>query len=375
MYIMDNKKIGQFIRELREEAGMSQNDLANKVYVAKSNISRLESGTYSITIDKLLTISKLFQVSFEELIAGRRFDKEDDKNTVEEKQQVLMSVVDERNTLFKNVKRFMLTIILVVLLFLGYFFYTFYNSVEVYSIHSDNNELNIEYGSLTKMRDRIYFSLDISMENVVDEVTLYYNLNDERKDVIKQNTLSTIRFVDYYGYEEYISFKSFDKIINNMYVKVKFSNGDVISYKLSFDREYANVDFFLKKEKENSKLNVDNTNNNEMKIRKDIETAMNILKENVEVINFDVDSVTYEVFILQDGINVKYKENSIEHAYYYGVGNENIFAHKSLVENKWESIYSVNVTTGECGGNNCDYFMNDYNTFIKVINEIINDSK
>lgn len=372
---MDNKKIGQFIRELREEAGMSQNDLANKVYVAKSNISRLESGTYSITIDKLLTISKLFQVSFEELIAGRRFDKEDDKNTVEEKQQVLMSVVDERNTLFKNVKRFMLTIILVVLLFLGYFFYTFYNSVEVYSIHSDNNELNIEYGSLTKMRDRIYFSLDISMENVVDEVTLYYNLNDERKDVIKQNTLSTIRFVDYYGYEEYISFKSFDKIINNMYVKVKFSNGDVISYKLSFDREYANVDFFLKKEKENSKLNVDNTNNNEMKIRKDIETAMNILKENVEVINFDVDSVTYEVFILQDGINVKYKENSIEHAYYYGVGNENIFAHKSLVENKWESIYSVNVTTGECGGNNCDYFMNDYNTFIKVINEIINDSK
>lgn len=369
---MDNKRIGQFIRKLREEAGMSQGDLANKLYVSKSSISRLESGDYSVTSDKLLPIGELFQISFEELVAGRRFNKEKEEDAVEEKQQLLMSVVDERSVLSKNIKRFMLAILIIILLFLGYFFYTFYNSVEVYSIHSENNELNIEYGSLTKMRDRIYFSLDISNEIEIYEVALYYNLNNERKDIIKQNTLSSIRFVDYYGYEEYINFKKFGDIISNMYFEVIFSNGDVMNYKLSFDREYANADFFLKKDKTNSKLNVDNLDsNNVLEIQNNFKTATDKLKENVEGITVDVDGVVYDVFGIQDGIGVKFKENDVQLLYYYIVSSETIFVHKKLVNNKWENIYLANVTTGECKESQCDKFSKDYDSFVKIINKIV----
>ncbi|MDE6292725.1 MAG: hypothetical protein K2L98_03500, partial [Bacilli bacterium] len=160
-------------------------------------------------------------------------------------------------------------------------------------------------------------------------------------------------------------------------IEVKYSNGDVISYKLSFDREYANVDFFLRKEKENSKLNVDNfDSNNTIELQKDVKIAMDKLKESVEIIKVVVDGVDYEVFAIQDGINVKYKENSNEHSYYYGLGNENIFSYKKLFNNKWETIYSANVITNKCEGTKCNQFPNDYNIFVKVINKlIITDTK
>ena len=370
---MDFAKIGKFIKELREEFKMSQNDLAKKLYVEKSNVSRWESGKSSISANNLLEVSKIFQISLDELVAGHRFSNKKENEIVEAKQQVLMNVIDNRNSIYINTKKMSKLLVIAIVIFLIYFFYTFYNSVSDYSVHFENNESNIEYGSLTKMRDRIYFYIELDNDRQdVKKVTLYYISNGERKEIVKQNSMSSIKIVDYYGYEEYFDFKDFDKIIKNMFIEFEMNNGDVENYKLSFNKTYANVNFFLKKEKGNSKLMVDNSDdNNAIEISKNVKIVMDKLREHVGVINVVVDGVDYEVFAIQDGINVSFMENNFKCVYYYNITNEAIFVYKRLVNNKWEDVYSANVTISKCEGNKCNQFSNNYNTFLKVIDKII----
>lgn len=55
---LERKRIGNRIRELREQAGISQDRLAEMTGLYKQNISRIESGKYSTGID---IISKIAQ--------------------------------------------------------------------------------------------------------------------------------------------------------------------------------------------------------------------------------------------------------------------------------------------------------------------------
>ena len=50
-------KIGNKIRNLREKKGLSQNDLAEKIGVKISTISKIENGIFAVSIDYLIKIS------------------------------------------------------------------------------------------------------------------------------------------------------------------------------------------------------------------------------------------------------------------------------------------------------------------------------
>ena len=54
----ERHRIGSRIRELREEAGMTQEQLAEKTGLLKQNISRIEQGKYSTGQDILSKISR-----------------------------------------------------------------------------------------------------------------------------------------------------------------------------------------------------------------------------------------------------------------------------------------------------------------------------
>lgn len=51
------------IRELRNERGLRQEDLAEMINVSQQTISRLESGENALTSDILVDLSKVFHVS------------------------------------------------------------------------------------------------------------------------------------------------------------------------------------------------------------------------------------------------------------------------------------------------------------------------
>ena len=61
---------GEIIKKLRTDKGLTQDELAEKIYVTRTAISKWESGRGFPNIESLKTISKYFSVSLDELLSG-----------------------------------------------------------------------------------------------------------------------------------------------------------------------------------------------------------------------------------------------------------------------------------------------------------------
>ena len=55
------------LRELREQQGMTQQELANKLHVSRQTVISLERGKYNPSLNLAFTISRLFGVTIEEV--------------------------------------------------------------------------------------------------------------------------------------------------------------------------------------------------------------------------------------------------------------------------------------------------------------------
>ena len=62
------KSFGVHLRRLREEAEMSQQELADTADIAKITIQRIENAKYSATLDMLITLSKALKIPLPKLI-------------------------------------------------------------------------------------------------------------------------------------------------------------------------------------------------------------------------------------------------------------------------------------------------------------------
>ena len=63
-------EIGKRIRDAREQAGLTSEQLADKLDISHSNISRWENAKYKITLPTLVKIANALDVSLDELIVG-----------------------------------------------------------------------------------------------------------------------------------------------------------------------------------------------------------------------------------------------------------------------------------------------------------------
>ena len=65
-------EIKEFLRQLRTERGLSQNELANKVHVTRQAVSRWETGETVPNTETLKLLSELFDVSINTLLGSPR---------------------------------------------------------------------------------------------------------------------------------------------------------------------------------------------------------------------------------------------------------------------------------------------------------------
>lgn len=64
--------LGEKISALRNQLGMSQGDLAEKINVSRQSISKWETDTSIPELDKLIQLSELFHISLDELVKGEK---------------------------------------------------------------------------------------------------------------------------------------------------------------------------------------------------------------------------------------------------------------------------------------------------------------
>ena len=103
---MDQIKVGKFIAALRRQAGLTQESLGEKIGVSNKTISRWETGNYMPDIEMLQLLSKEFDVSIHELLAGERMSNEDFRQKADENFIAALKAdvfsLDEKRAYFKK---------------------------------------------------------------------------------------------------------------------------------------------------------------------------------------------------------------------------------------------------------------------------------
>ena len=103
---MDQKMIGQFIKELRKEKNITQEELAQKLNVSNRTISRWETGNNMPDISILVELSEIFDVSIPEIINAERKSENMNEESKELVQSMSEYATSEKEILVKEIRRF-----------------------------------------------------------------------------------------------------------------------------------------------------------------------------------------------------------------------------------------------------------------------------
>ena len=110
---MDQIKIGSFLKELRQEKGMTQEQLAEQLNVSNRSVSRWETGSNLPDLSMLIILAEYYDVTVGEIIDGKRKSEkmnEEVKDTLEK----VVSYNEMRN--LKSMKKGIMTMGIVFLI-------------------------------------------------------------------------------------------------------------------------------------------------------------------------------------------------------------------------------------------------------------------
>lgn len=101
---MDQSKIGSFLRTLRKEKGLTQEQLAEQLNVSNRTVSRWETGNNMPDISLLVEIAEFYDVSIAELVDGERKSEEMREEVKEVADKMADYAGTEKTTLIKNIR-------------------------------------------------------------------------------------------------------------------------------------------------------------------------------------------------------------------------------------------------------------------------------
>jgi transcriptional regulator with XRE-family HTH domain len=103
--------IGENIKRLREEKGLTQQQVAELVNMHRSNYSKVESGQRELSVKALSKIANYFGISLDELVNGEGGLPEEvsikDTNTLEQVKLIQELNEEDRSMVFKMIETFL----------------------------------------------------------------------------------------------------------------------------------------------------------------------------------------------------------------------------------------------------------------------------
>ena len=90
---MNQHKIGSFLKELRKEKNLTQEQLAENLGTSRRTVSRWETGSNMPDLDILIDIADFYEVELRELLDGERKSEKMDK----ELEETVLKVADYSN--------------------------------------------------------------------------------------------------------------------------------------------------------------------------------------------------------------------------------------------------------------------------------------
>ena len=94
---MDLIKIGKFIAECRKKKSLTQEELAEKLYITDRAVSKWERGLSLPDADKMLDLCNILDINVNELLNGEKIDMKDYNKKTEELLVELAKQEEQRN--------------------------------------------------------------------------------------------------------------------------------------------------------------------------------------------------------------------------------------------------------------------------------------
>ena len=105
---MDQQKIGEFLKTLRKDNNLTQEELADKMNVSRRTVSRWETGSNLPDLSILVELADLYNVDMREIFNGERKNETVDKDL---KETMLMAADYTDDNMKKVMKRMQLMFI------------------------------------------------------------------------------------------------------------------------------------------------------------------------------------------------------------------------------------------------------------------------
>lgn len=290
---MEENNFSTFIKELRMEKGLSQEELAKALYVHRTTVNKWENGNVIPLNDKLLLIADYFDISVDELLNGKRSDINNVSST---RNNTIVELIKSKTRSQKLFIFSVLGTLMVLLGFLAYYFISNYNSVKVYILYGENENVRTRDGLLFFSKDKVYF-----------RPGNFYDDNDNIVDV----DLIRLYYFDGNG-DEVILLTGSDK---ELYVEIEKSREAFI------DRIYKNEKFYMDACYKNScqkmELNLFNDFSNDNLINNEIKNkSVNKLSTKVKSKDDLIDGLIQNGFTFNEK-DMSYVKNEDDLIYYY----------------------------------------------------------
>jgi len=124
---MDQIKIGAFLKELRKEHNLSQEQLAERFNVSSRSISRWENGNTMPDISVMIELADFYDIDIRDLLRGERKSEQMDENLKETLVMVAEYTEAEKAKILKKVYvcgqgMLITSVASMIMYFLAYFF-------------------------------------------------------------------------------------------------------------------------------------------------------------------------------------------------------------------------------------------------------------
>ena len=312
---MNEKQIGPFLKSLREERHLTQDQLSEILLVDRTTISKWESNKSIPLNDTLTLLSEFYNVSVNEILAGERFTKEEQnfKNA-----RVTLSLLAKKNRLKFCMYILVALLIITLSVFFLYYFIATYKSIHIYTIRGIgecDDCLNTKSGLVIISKDDIYIRLG-SFYNKKGEKTEirkidFYVVDKGKETVIYSGDPSTI-IVDVQDGKQYLNVSKLKRGKHAYYLRVYKSDEKIETIKLTINDDFTNDDLIYTYDASTNKYNYP-------------KTIISKLKNNK---NFDYDDVNNSYYYSEKGLKIKcyanlngcdflIENNDIETRYYY----------------------------------------------------------
>ena len=236
---MNPIELGKFLANLRNEKNLTQEELADKLFIDKRKVSRWECGTSIPEFDILIKLSEILDVSLYELSICKRLDKENISKKVLNK---FKSIKDFKKYKLKK-KLLVVASAILLIVFSITLAYTIRNhgTVSIYTLDSLNDDYYID-GNYIQYEDN-------AILNISSIAYKEKNIANNKCDIeIYDNNYQLIKIVNnddsYYYSNKYLSneerIMSFPNTKNEYTIKVMCKNKNDIYFPFKFKKNYSN---------------------------------------------------------------------------------------------------------------------------------------